>query len=238
MLLAHSLLRVQAGVDPARIGITGISWGGYLTCLTAGVDHRFALAAPIYGCGFLGENSIWLPDFAKMGPDRAAKWLSLWDPKHYLPQARMPMLWVNGTNDMAYPLEMHLKSARLIQGPRTMSIRVRLSHAHGGNGEYVPEVHHFVSHVLKGEPPLYKITAQARDGALVSADFTTPLPVDHAELCFTRARGRWLERYWETAPAKIDGTRASAYLPDGAVAWFLNIYDCRQLAVSSDLEEG
>jgi dienelactone hydrolase len=235
--LAHSLLRAQDGVDPERIGITGVSWGGYLTCLTVGVDNRYACAAPIYGCGFLGENSMWLPDFAKMGAPRAAKWLNLWDPKHYLPQARLPMLWVTGTNDPAYPLESHLRSARLPMGPRTMSVRVRMVHAHGGNGEYAPEVHGFANQELQGEPPLVKITSQGRDGVRVFADFASALPLDHAELCFTHAVGRWLDRYWETAPAKIDGTRAWACLPDRATAWYLNIHDCRQMVVSSAFEE-
>ena len=57
VILAHSLLRSQPDVDTARIGITGISWGGYLTCIVAGVDKRFAFAAPVYGCGFLGDDS-------------------------------------------------------------------------------------------------------------------------------------------------------------------------------------
>ena len=58
------------GVDPDRIGVTGISWGGYLTCIVAGVDPRFRFAAPVYGCGFLGDNSAWLPEFQKMGPEK------------------------------------------------------------------------------------------------------------------------------------------------------------------------
>jgi alpha-beta hydrolase superfamily lysophospholipase len=37
----HSLLRSLPEVDPDRTGITGISWGGYLTCLVAGIDARF-----------------------------------------------------------------------------------------------------------------------------------------------------------------------------------------------------
>ncbi len=52
---AHSLLRSWEGVDADRIGITGISWGGYLTCISASVDKRYKFAAPVYGCGFLGE---------------------------------------------------------------------------------------------------------------------------------------------------------------------------------------
>src|SRR5436190_14384667 len=56
VLLAHSLIRSFPEVDAAHTGVTGISWGGYLTCIVAGVDCRFQAACPQYGCGFLGDN--------------------------------------------------------------------------------------------------------------------------------------------------------------------------------------
>src|ERR1043165_853037 len=65
-ILAHSLIRSFPEVDPERIGVTGISWGGYLTCIVSGVDPRFKFAVPVYGCGFLGDNSVWLPDFEEI----------------------------------------------------------------------------------------------------------------------------------------------------------------------------
>jgi len=57
VLLAHSLVRSFPEVDAECTGVTGISWGGYLTCIVAGLDTRFKCAAPLYGCGFLHENS-------------------------------------------------------------------------------------------------------------------------------------------------------------------------------------
>ena len=112
VIRGHSLLRSMPAVDANRIGVTGISWGGYLTSIVAGMDSRFRFAAPVYGCGFLGEDSAWLKDFAKLGPVRTERWLSLWDPSQYIGGARMPMLWVNGTNDFAYPLPSWRKSYR------------------------------------------------------------------------------------------------------------------------------
>ena len=59
VIRGHSLLAAQPEVDPKRIGITGISWGGYLTCIVAGIDDRLKVAVPVYGCGFLMDNSVW-----------------------------------------------------------------------------------------------------------------------------------------------------------------------------------
>src|SRR5262249_21875508 len=112
VIRAHSLLRAMPEVDPDRIGITGISWGGYLTCIVSGLDHRFKFAAPVYGCGFLGENSAWVPEFKRLG-SKGDRWLAMWDPSHYLKNTKIPMLWVTGTNDFAYPLDSLQKSYRL-----------------------------------------------------------------------------------------------------------------------------
>jgi cephalosporin-C deacetylase-like acetyl esterase len=48
VVLAHSLLRSKPEIDSERIGLTGISWGGFLTCITSAVDSRFKFAAPMY----------------------------------------------------------------------------------------------------------------------------------------------------------------------------------------------
>lgn len=70
VILGDSLLRSFGEVDGDRVGIVGISWGGYLTCITAALDPRFKFAIPVYGCGFLGEDSAWLKNFAA---DRAGE---------------------------------------------------------------------------------------------------------------------------------------------------------------------
>ena len=237
VILAHSLLRSRPEVDANRIGITGISWGGYLTCIVAGVDNRFRFAAPVYGCGFLGENSTWKGSIDGM-KERGQKWLSLWDPSVYLPQAQMPMLWVTGTNDFAYPLDSHQKSYRAAPGPDTLAIRLRMPHGHGGAGENPEEIHAFANSILKGATPLAKIEKSGHEAQTAWATFTTRTPLTKAELLFTKAtNGPWKDRLWETIPASIENGKASALLPEGATAWFINIIDERGLVVSSEMEQ-
>lgn len=52
-----SFLHSRIEVDKDRIGIMGISWGGYHTSVVAGVDDRVSAAIIVYGCGGLHENS-------------------------------------------------------------------------------------------------------------------------------------------------------------------------------------
>lgn len=237
VILAHSLLRSLPDVDANRIGITGISWGGYLTCIVAGVDNRFRFAAPVYGCGFLGENSTWKGALDGM-KERGQKWLQLWDPSVYLPNAKMPFLWVDGTNDFAYPLDSVQKSYRVTPGPHTLTTILRMPHGHGGPGENPEEIHAFANSFLKGSAPLATIEKSGHDEKTAWATFSAPKPILKAELLFTKSDAvEWKDRLWETAPAQIEGSKVSAVLPEDAKAWFLNVIDERGLIVSSEMEQ-
>jgi dienelactone hydrolase len=236
-LLAHSLLASQSGVDPDRIGITGISWGGYLTCIVAGVDSRLKFAVPVYGCGFTDEHAF-AKSVANLGPERAERWMKWWDPKNYLPASKAPMLWVTGTNDFAYTMNALQKSYRQPQGIRTLCLRPRMPHAHGGPGENPKDIHAFAESIVNGGIPLPKLTGQGRDDRKVWATFSGTQPTAKAELHFTKATGPWQSRLWEAAPAQMDASgRVEAKLPDGVTVYFLNVTDDRECVVSSEHEE-
>ena len=239
VVLAHSLLRSLPGVDPERIGVTGISWGGYLTCIVSGVDARFRFAVPVYGCGFLGDNSTWLPQFQKMGAEKSGRWLGQWDPSVWLRRSTMPMLWVTGTNDFAYPMDSLQKSYRIAQGPHTLCIRVRMPHGHGGAGENPAEILAFADQHLRGGQPLARIVGQGRDGEQVWVTFESASPIERAELNYTCQTGRWQDRKWETAPAKIDlaAHKATAALPPGVKVYYVNLIDRRNVVVSAKHQE-
>jgi cephalosporin-C deacetylase-like acetyl esterase len=232
--LAHSLLRSLPEVDPDRIGITGISWGGYLTCIAASVDPRFKFAAPVYGCGFLGDNSTWLGTFEKMGKEKADKWLKLWDPSQYLKKAKMPFLWVNGTNDFAYPLDSYLKTYRLPSTERTLAVRVRMAHAHGGPGEKPEEIHAFANALFKGGVPLARITETKVEKNVCTVAFAAKAPILKAELNFTRDTGKWQARKWESVPVAAEKDRVTAAIPEGAKVFYVNLFDDRNLVVSTE----
>ncbi len=238
-LLGHSLLAAQPGVDADRIGVTGISWGGYLTSIVAGVDDRLRGAAPVYGCGFLGEDSCWSDfDFPERPAADVRHWLELWDPARYLGQAAMPMCWVSGTNDFAYPLSSLQRSYQLPIGPRTLCIRIEMPHGHA-EGWAPAEIGAFMDSLLAGGAPLPRLNDSGRDGRTVWAHCRAALPIARVELCCTRARGHWTDRKWRSYPAWYDAEngRIEASLPPHATTWFLNAYDERDCVASTPHEE-
>lgn len=232
VILAHSLLRAQDGVDPDRIGITGISWGGYLTCLVVGVDSRFQFAAPVYGCGHYRET-IFDANLKAMGEANASQWTAWWDPERYLPKARIPMLWVSGSNDLAYSMDALQATYRAPAGRQTLCVRLRMPHAHGGPGESPKEIHVFAESVVNHGDPLARIRAQGRDGDAVWAKFQSARPIVKAELNYTADTGDWKKRLWATLPARLARGRATATLPPNAKFYYLNLTDDRGCVVSA-----
>jgi hypothetical protein len=257
----HSLVRSLPDVDAERVGITGISWGGYLTCIVAGIDPRFKVAVPVYGCGFLGNNSVWKDgSLARLTPQSRALWLHLFDPSQYLGTVRRPILFVNGTTDFAYPLDSYQKSYRLVPEKwRHVSVAVNRPHGHIWT---FPEVDLFVDSLLKWGEPLVQISAPVvKDGRQLAAkvdrapltrpsDTLSPprgegrvrggsnassISFKEVSLCYTTNAGPWQKREWHSVPAQIKGRQLSVELPSARpLVAFLAVKDGRGAQVSSE----
>lgn len=236
VILGHSLIRSFPEVDADRIGLTGISWGGFVACVTAGLDHRFKLAMPVYGCGFIADNSAWLDDFKKMGPERTERWVKWWDPSQYLGDADLPMLWLNGTNDFAYPPDSWQKSYRLGRGERQICLKLEMPHGHTGLAQESAEIFAFADWYLKGGTPLTKITGQGHVAVNVWAEYESASPIVKAELIHTHDQGDWQSFKYTTAPAIVDEAahKITAELPAGARMYYLNLTDRKGLITSTE----
>jgi hypothetical protein len=242
IILGGSFLASQPEVDAGRIGLTGISWGGYLNCIACGVDQRFRLVMPVYGCGFLNEDSAWVPAFEGMGPDKARRWLSQWDPSSYVGMSDVPILFINGTNDIAYGLDPFLKTAALAKGPVTLCIKVRMLHDHP-QGWAPPELYAFADSILKDQPALVKVMKARRKDRRVFVSYELPrdgnVKVVWGELNYTADSGKWIDRRWQIEPVDLvhDKPEVRATLPDGTLSWYVNLIDSRGLVTSSAVQQ-
>ncbi|MHC4460826.1 MAG: alpha/beta hydrolase family protein [Planctomycetota bacterium] len=235
VILAHSLIRSFKEVDASRTAVTGISWGGYLTCIVAGLDNRFKAAVPVYGCGFLNENSVWLNQFAKMTPQQKAKWVRLWDPSMYIGSTKMPVFFVNGTNDFAYPLDSYSKTYRLVKSKRNFRITVNMPHGHK-QGWAPKEIGLFVDQYLKDSIPLPIVMRPQLINGEVHVTVKSKTNLTSANLHYATGTVPINKLKWETLSARIDGKRIiSPAPPDEATISFLTISDSRGAVVSSEL---
>ena len=238
LLRGHALLTAQKEVDADRIAAAGISWGGYLTCILAGVDSKLKAAVPVYGCGFLYENSCWKEgNFDKMSPEHRDRWVSLFDPSRHLNRATCPMLFVNGTNDFAYPPDSWNKSTLLPKGTVNRSLTINLPHGHIFTFK---EVDTFIDSVLlKDAKPLAAVLPlqiNSDKKKTVTTTFRSEVPIVQAELILTTDNGVWQQRNWVSIPATIDDNNVSATLPsETPTAYYLLLTDERGLRVSTPI---
>jgi dienelactone hydrolase len=235
VMRAHSILRQMPRVDADRTAVTGISWGGYTTCLVASHDDRFKAAVPVYGCGFLHEGeSVQKPSIDALG-DRREHWVAAYDPGSHLAKCEIPTFWVNGTHDRHYVLDSYAKSYALVKGPRTMRIEPRMAHSHGA-GWAPEEIGIYVDSILKDGIPLPTIGTMEVEGMTVAVPFESETEIVKAELHYTTESGLRAERKWETVAAKIEDGKAKARgLPADANTWLMTFTDSRGALVSTDV---
>lgn len=220
---AHSLLRSFPEVDPERTAVTGISWGGYLTCLTASVDSRFKAAVPVYGCGFLYDSeSVQRPMIDRLGPEQRPEWIRWHDPSRFLKHCRVPIFFVNGTNDRHYPLKSYARTYKLVPGSVTLRIKagMRHSHVHG----WAPiEIGCFVDHHLLKKYAMIELAQPELEGDVVSSKFPAERKPSHAVLQYTSDQGPQVDRKWKTVDAVLATGLVSAKVPSDATVWCLAV---------------
>jgi len=236
VIRAHSLIRSFKEVDKTITAITGVSWGGYLTCIVAGLDNRFKAAVPVYGCGFLHKNSIWRKTLDSMTPKDRARWVRLWDTSMYVGSATMPMLFVNGGTDFAYPPDSHAQTYALVTSPKKLHFIPHMRHGHIFHTPKAIEV--FIDHYLKGGKPLPTIGSLRVGKEKVTAPVNTKTKLLKAELHYTvdKLPGSASSRKWLRKPATMSQDSIVSDLPPAdATVWFLTVTDERNTLVSSTL---
>ncbi len=226
VIRAHSLLRSFPEINPAKIGLTGISWGGTVVSAVAGIDPRFAFVIPVYGCGFIHESdnpglSQWFPP-KNMTAGQFGDYRTKWDPSAHLPHAKMPMLWVTGVADPVFQVNIVSKSAQTAAGPSTLCLRPFLAHGHGNGWEDAPEIYAFADNVVKGGPPLPKFDKpKTTDGGTVRVKYTGDLT--EIWVYFTDSGGLWKDRKWKFIQCNVAGGEAVSRepIPKGATAYLV-----------------
>ena len=234
-MLANSLLRSLPEVDATKIGVMGISWGGVITSTIIGLDERFAFGIPTYGCGHLfdAENH-----WGKALHDNDG-YKQVWDGMNYADRVKMPVLWLSWPQDAHFPLGCQAEHYRQTPGPRMISLVTKMGHSHPA-GWNPPDSYAFAKSIVEtGKPWGSSPSATTKDGHAIAV-FHSAKPLTKAVLVSTTDKGFTGTRKWVETPAAAasggGGTTASAPLPAGTTAWYVNAY-AGNLTLTSDYQE-
>ena len=246
VMRANSLLRSFKEINPKKIGLTGISWGGTIAAAVAGVDSRFAFVIPVYGAGFIHKSdnpglAQWFPP-KNMTQKQFRDYRTKWDPAAHLPHAKMPMLFVSSVADPVFQIDIFAKSVKAAGGPSTLCIRPWMIHAHGSGWNDACEIDAFADSIVKDGPVLPKLERPKinPDTGMVHVKYTGK-NITEAWIYLTTSDGIFKSRKWHFIQCTIGKTElvARKRLPKGTTAFlvyvFRDVNSHRSNHVSSEL---
>ncbi len=239
VILAHNLVRSFSEVDTNRTALIGISWGGVITCTVAGLDERFQVAVPVYGCGFFPTSVSLAHGLDALNIKDRATWLRQYDPLHYVGNAKMPMLFVDGPNDPAFYLDSYARTYKLVKN-KVLSIEMGLLHGHYGHGSgwEIKEPYYFIDSYLKNTKPLCKIGNPKIKGREIRYPLQSYVSVKKAYLNYTTDTASMLmNRKWNSIEIPFTKNRIISSLPPlGTTIWYNSIIDERGLITSGEVQ--
>jgi len=106
------LLRSQPDVDTSKIGVVGVSWGGYMTTMVCGLaGDQVKAGMALYGCGFFDLGSQSLMDvfnpsqpkprtcLGRLSPEERKLWLQCLDAGRRAPNMKATFFLAAASND-------------------------------------------------------------------------------------------------------------------------------------------
>lgn len=204
-----SFLRGRPEVDPARIGLLGVSWGGATGLITTSLDRRITCFVNMYGAGLLWDGSTWHDYLRKLPAGEFRLWEENFDPSRYVPDIRVPVLGITGTNDNCYYLHRFLRTLRGIQPTPDLVLRPNLDHKIDDAARAA--CFRWLAVQLKGDnaqgpPRLNGMKVEASSaGVRVSVRAGGRVSVRRAEVCYGAVGDvGWTNRQWRTVKCEPD----------------------------------
>jgi hypothetical protein len=147
----------------------------------------------------------------------------------------VPIFFVNGTNDFAYPLDSHMKSHADVQ-QAAKNVRIEVNMPHGHEAGWAPkEIAAFIDATLLGTAALPVVDTPTVDDRGTRGRVTGGGPVASAAFVSTAEKGPINKLTWHTVPAEVgaDGALAAPQPPADVRAYFFTATTPAGLQVSS-----
>ena len=238
-----TFLTQRSEVDPERIGMVGLSWGGVITLLTNGQDKRLKTAVNVFGAGYIPEASTWQLRFDMMTKEELNDWYAYIDPKNFLKTQHAPIFFITGTNDHCYYLPTFQKSYDEVLVSKKLLLIPNLRH------RFLPYTQSIVWNWLDNElkdkgsfPQIIPVSIfkKGENKLIVSIMAFADGKVSKATLHYTEGQpSRWTKRVWKGIDAYYEdgvyyfGIPTSLIQPD--MMFFVNVKDNRGSTVSTPI---
>lgn len=236
---AFNLLETLAEVDATRLGITGISWGAYLTTLLCGyLDQRVKVAFALYGSGCYDAGTVFQEELNRLPEHERALWLRHYDAGKHADRITATFLLYAATNDsFFYPPAIAATLNRMQTARASVSFAPNCDHRFdlsggtgqqtAGNSTYTTTEPAFFRHILHEEggrlPKIVRITARAqtREHEIVYSFLPEQT---HCQAYYTTNLAKpWKNRSWQPLElVRQEGSSCRFRMPDTSQTynWF------------------
>jgi dienelactone hydrolase len=254
------LLRAQPEVDTAKIGVVGISWGGYMTTMVCGLaGDQVRAGFAVYGCGFY-ELTSHGPTLAKMGEEERASWLKYLDSGRRAPGIKAAFFTAGAANDFFFWPPAVQATLDAIPGEKNHLFAPNVSHKvplpggsvfpktkakaetpTGSKANWLAMEVPYFDYYLKGigDPLPAVMIEPSNEPSNVHCQIKAKVPIAKVEVYWSADGPDWTKRQWVAVPAtRGEGDQWEARLPEEAATgatWFVVASDERPVTVSSDL---
>lgn len=244
------LLHDQADVLKGRIGVTGISWGGYMTTMLSGLAAPYVNASfSTYGAGFYDTNSVFLKDLDKMPAAERATWLKYLDAGRRAGNINAPFFIAAASNDNWFYPPAVMATLQAVQAPTNHFFAPNANHTApvpGGSGRKEKvgtmdmELTYF-NYYLKGDGMPLPVIAEETSAVQFFVESKTTI-TDVSVYYSTDTL--WTKRKWIACKAiPVEGKTGWYYaiLPDNirqpGTWWYASVSDDRPVTVSGRMME-
>ncbi len=251
------LLHAQPDVIKDKIGIVGISWGGYLTTIVSGLANPMIKASfSVFGCGFFDDGSVFLKNLETMKTAERALWLKYLDAGRRAAEIKTPFFIAAAANDNWFYPPAVTNTLKNIKGQVNHLFSPNNSHKIDLPGGTVDEKSEqpgwlsmekvYFDYYLKGIgqplPKIQKIKTEKQTSGdwLVRFRVASATPLTSGQVSYSQTEGDWPKRKWKTIQATDSGNGwYEARIPSPGLSQsfecFATISDTRPVSVSSYL---
>lgn len=226
VIVSNSFLRSFDCVDVFKIGITGISYGSFLTWQAVA---RYVFAAPVYGSPEQKAGDTLWKNIMK---GRTAE---LWDDISILENNSTPFLYYNSNVDWAFSVLSTTESRKMTKYS-CMVLKHNFLHGHDLGGLQVKEIYAFADNICLGEKGLIQIEEQPTAESLrMRIRVPSGVKVRQVTGFYTADSMLNENTFWQAYEGDYEDGWCTISIPGNARYYYINVKDDRNLEVSSDV---
>jgi len=229
---AFNFLAAQANVNNTKMGVSGVSWGGYMTTMLSGIlGSRVKAAYAIYGCGFYDLGTYWSSLLEAMTPADRTTWETYLDAGRRCPYMTAPYFIEEPSDDTYFWPEGVAGTLNAIPGTKNHVVMPDSNHHEFPPGRSMKQM--YMDYYLKGTGNAFgsvtiASTVVQTDGSL-QVNMTTSLApstsVSAVQLFYSVPTANWQTRSWLPITATlVSGTTYRATIPASQVNQNVNYF--------------